>query len=50
MSNTIKVITGSRCSQYEIIQEAIDYLESQKNDSYLNDDMAVIIQLARGAK
>ncbi len=40
------VIQGSRCNQYEIIDEAINWLEGKKEDEkYLNKEMSIIIEI-----
>ena len=50
MINTTKVVSGNRCFDYDVIDEAIRYLEGQKKNNYINDDMAIIIQIVGGDK
>ena len=40
-----KVVSDNRCNQTDIIDDAIRWLERQKEDKYINKNVSVIIRL-----
>lgn len=40
-----KVVSDYRCHQEEVLQEAIDWLEEQKTEEYINKPVSVIIRI-----